>query len=380
MSRLNEEQIELQDYVRRIARERIAERAAAIDATADYPEDIFELLRSTGLFTLPFPKEHGGAGSMLSACLVVEELGRVCSNAAYVLVNQWLPVGALLAGGSDKHQAELLPALSAGRIRSALAVTEPQSGSDVAGVKTKAVPVPGGYRLSGAKVWCTNASKADFIFIAARAGDERGQLNLYIVRKGAEGLQIGKKEDKIGMRGVPSHPLFLSDVFVPEEDRLPGGESGFKVIMETFNKSRPLIAARALGLAQGAFDHAIKFISTRQGFGQKIIDFQGMRWMLADMATQIEATRHLVYAAAMAVDDGVRGRELSRLASMSKLFSTEVAMKVATDAMQIFGASGISSDYPIGRYFRDAKVLQIVEGTSQIQKNTIGKSLVAALD
>jgi alkylation response protein AidB-like acyl-CoA dehydrogenase len=367
--------------VRRVAREKVAPRAQAIDATADYPQDMFDLLRELGLFTLPFPAAYGGADSMLSACLAVEELGRVCYNTAYLLLVQWTPFGAILAGGTAEQKARYLPGLASGALRAAISVTEPQSGSDVAGIKTRAVADGSGYRLNGAKIWCTNASVSDFILIAAKAdaAAARGNVNLFVVPRDTPGLQIGRKEDKQGARGVPSHALFLDDVRVPAENRLGDEGKGFRVVMEAFNLSRPIIGARGIGLAQGALDHTIGFIKDRRAFGQAVSEFQGVRWMIADMAIQIEASRQLVYRAAAAVDSGLRGNELATLAAIAKCHASDTAMRVATDAVQLFGAAGISNEFPINRYFRDAKVLQIVEGTNQIQRNIIARNILGRM-
>ena len=375
---LNSEQLEIQALVRRVARERIAQRADEIDRTADYPQDIFDLLRELGLFTVPFPSEYGGTGSMLSACIAVEEFGRVCYNTAYLLVVQWLPFSAIHAGGSDEQKARYLPGLASGSTRAAFSTTEPQSGSDVSGIRTRARRVEGGYRITGSKIWCTNAAVSDFVLVAAKTGDgdSPGSINLFIVERGMKGFEVGRKEDKMGARGVPSSPLFLDDVLVPEANRLGPEGRGFKIVMEAFNKSRPLIAARAIGLAQGAIDHSTEFIQGRRAFGQQVSDFQGVRWMLADMAMQTQAARQLVYRSASMVDEGIKGNELAAAAAMAKCFSTDVAMKVATDAVQLFGASGISNEYPINRYFRDAKVLQIIEGTNQIQRNIVANALL----
>ncbi len=375
---LTEEQRGIRDLVRRVAMEKVAPRAAAIDATAEYPDDMFALLRELGLFALPLPAEYGGTGSMVSACIAVEELCRVCYNTAYLLVVQWTPFSAIMAGGTQAQRDRYLPKLANADWRAAISVTEPQSGSDVAGIRTRAERVPGGYRLNGAKIWCTGAPVADIILVAAKivGADERGAVNLFIVARDSPGLTIGRKEPKMGARGVPSCPLFLDDLFVAEENRLGAEGRGFKVVMEAFNKARPIIGARGVGLAQGAMDHAIDFIKTRHAFGQKVADFQGVRWMIADMAIQIAAARNLVYQAAQAVDDGVAGAELAKLAAIAKCHATDTAMRVATDAVQLFGAAGISEDFPINRYFRDAKVLQIVEGTNQIQRNIIARVLL----
>ena len=376
---LTDDHRQIQDLIRRVARDKVAPRANEIDRTAEYPSDMYALMKELGLFTLPFPAEYGGSGSVLSACIAVEELGRVCYNTAYLLVVQWLPFGAILAGGTQEQRDRYLSGLASGELRGAFSTTESQSGSDVQGIRTKATPVRGGYRLDGAKIWCTNSSVADFILVAAKTAGAGGKsdVSLFIVEKGAPGFEVGRKEDKMGARGIPSCPLFFDNVFVPEKDRLGAeGTQGFKVVMEAFNQSRPIMGARGVGLAQGALDHAVEFIKNRTAFGQQVSDFQGVRWMVADMAMQTEAARHLVYRAASLVDAGVSGRELAPVAAMAKCFATDVAMRVATDAVQLFGAAGVSAEFPINRYFRDAKVLQIIEGTNQIQRNIIAGSVL----
>ncbi len=381
---LDDEQRELQQVVRRAAREKVAPRAAQIDRSAEYPQDMYELLQDMGLFGLPIPPQYGGSGSMLSACIAVEELGRVCYNTAYLLIVQWAPFGAILAGGSEEQKERWLSGLANGRLRAALSLTESQSGSDVAGLKTTARRMSsGGYLLNGAKIWCTNSPFADVILVGAQTLDEAGKkegVSLFLLESGTKGLNIGKPEDKMGGRGVPSCPLFFDEIELPASARLGGeGMSGFRVAMETLNASRPLVGARAVGLAQGATDHAVEFIQQRFAFGHPVSEFQGMRWMIADMTMRTDAARHLVYAAAAQVDAGVRGQALAPIAAMAKCFATDVAMDVATQAVQVFGAAGISSDYPINRYFRDAKILQIVEGTNQIQRNIIADSVLGRI-
>ncbi len=372
--KLTDDQLQIQDLLRRVARERVAQRAAEIDRTAEYPSDMFELLKELGLFTLPFPAQYGGTGSMLSASIAIEELARVCYNTAYLLLLQWVPFGAILAGGTEEQKQRLLPPLAAGDIRGAFSTTEAQSGSDVSGIRTRAQRVKGGYKISGSKIWCTNSHIADFVLVAAKCEQNgKDEISLFIVERGTPGFTVGKKEDKIGARGVPSCPLFLDEVFVPDDNMLGGG---FKVVMEAFNASRPLIGARGIGLAQGAIDHATAFVKDRRAFGQNLSDFQGLRWMLADMAIQTEAARQLVYRAASMVDQNATSAELAPIAAMAKCFATDTAMKVATDAVQLFGAAGVSAEYPINRYFRDAKVLQIIEGTNQIQRNIVANSLL----
>lgn len=375
---LYDELPQIRELVRRVAREKVAPRAEDIDRLAEYPQDMYELLRELGLFALPFPAEYGGAGSMLVACVAIEELGRVCYNTAYLLAVQWTPFGAILAGGTEEQKRRLLPDLASGNVRASISVTEAQSGSDVRGIRTRAKRVPGGYRLRGAKVWCTGAPISDYIFVAAKTGDDdtADSINLFIVGRDAAGLQIGRKEDKTGARGIPSCPLFLDDVYVAHADCLGEERGGFKLVMEAFNTARPIHAARGVGLAQGAIDHAVDFVRNRQTFGQPVADYQGVRWMLADMTIQTEAARSLVYRVAQMVDEGLAGKELAPMAAAAKACATDTAMKVAIDAVQLFGASGISSDFPINRYMRDAKVLQIIEGTNQIQRNIVANSLL----
>ena len=375
-STLNAQQREVRDLVRRVAREKVAPRADAIDRNAEYPEDMFELLRSLGLFTLPFPVEYGGMGSMLAACVAIEELGRVCYNTAYLLAVQWTPFGAILAAGSEAQKRAWLPELAAGKVRAAISVTEPQSGSDVAGIRTTARRNDRGWVISGAKAWCTGAAVADLIVVAAKTETAgKGGIELFLLRKGTPGLTLGRKEEKVGGRGVPSSPLFFDAVQVGEEDMLGQPGKGFKNVMEAFNSARPIIAARGVGLAQGAIDHAVKFVRERRTFGQQVSEYQGVRWMLADMLMQAEGARRLVYHAAGLVDAGVTGRQLAPYAAMAKCVASDAAMKVAVDAVQLFGASGVSAEFPINRYMRDAKLLQIVEGTNQIQRNIIAKAV-----
>lgn len=374
---LSEDQVAVRDLVRRVATERVAPRAAAIDASGEYPQDMFDLLRELGLFTLPFPPEYGGSGSQLAACIAVEEFGRVCYNTAYLLVVQWLPICALLAGGSEAQKRRFLPGLADGSLRAAFSTTEPQSGSDISGIRTRARRDGNGWRLSGQKIWCTNAALADFVVVAARTGEaERGAINFFVVEKGAKGFSVGRKEEKMGARGVPSSPLFFDDVALPGDALLGEEGFGFKQVMEAFNTSRPMIAARAVGLAQGALDLSVAFLRGRRGFGRALTDFQGLRWMLADMAVAVEAARALTWKAAAMIDRGVVGAELAQAAAVAKCFATDAAMRVATDAVQLHGAAGISAEYRIGQYMRDAKVLQIVEGTNQIQRNIIARNLL----
>ena len=375
---LSEDNKSIRDIVRRVASEKVAPRAGDIDAKAEYPQDMFDLLKDLGLFTLPFDEKYGGMNSILSACIAIEEFGRVCYNTAYLLVVQWVPFGAILAGGSEDQKDRYLPGLADGSLRGAFSTTESRSGSDVGGITTRAVKVDGGYQITGNKIWCTNSSVADFVVVAARLDGMTGKraINFFIVHKDSKGFSIGAPENKMGARGIPSCPLFFDNVFVDEDALLGKPGEGFGIVMEAFNISRPIIGARGVGLSQGALDHALAFVRERRAFGEQVVDFQGVRWMLADMHVQIEAARNLVYKAAASADAGLTGKALAMEAAVAKCHASDTAMQVATDAVQLFGAAGISDDYPINRYFRDAKVLQIVEGTQQIQRNIISRYLV----
>ena len=375
---LSEDNKSIRDIVRRVASEKVAPRAGDIDAKAEYPQDMFDLLKDLGLFTLPFDEKYGGMNSILSACIAIEEFGRVCYNTAYLLVVQWVPFGAILAGGSKDQKDRYLPGLADGSLRGAFSTTESRSGSDVGGITTRAVKVDGGYQITGNKIWCTNSSVADFVVVAARLDGMTGKraINFFIVHKDSKGFSIGAPENKMGARGIPSCPLFFDNVFVDEDALLGKPGEGFGIVMEAFNISRPIIGARGVGLSQGALDHALAFVRERRAFGEQVVDFQGVRWMLADMHVQIEAARNLVYKAAASADAGLTGKALAMEAAVAKCHASDTAMQVATDAVQLFGAAGISDDYPINRYFRDAKVLQIVEGTQQIQRNIISRYLV----
>ncbi len=361
--------------LRRVADERVAPRAADLDRTAEYPQDMFELLKELGLFGLPIKEEFGAADSLVSACLAVEELGHVCYNTAYLLVVQWSAFGSIQSASSPEQQQKLLPGLADGSIRASISVTEPQSGSDVAGILTRADKMAGGYDLHGAKVYCTNSTVADVFIVAAKTDPSKRHagISAFILDRDTPGFTIGKPENKLGARGIPSCPLYFDGAFVPEENRLGAEGAGFRAIMDAFNHSRPIMGVRGVGLAQGAMELAARFVDDRRAFGQKVADFQGVQWVIADMAIQTEAARGLVYKAATLADQGVVGRELAMAAATAKTFATDTAMKVATDAVQLWGSAGISKDNPIERYFRDAKVLQIIEGTNQIQRNLIGR-------
>ena len=379
---LTEEQAMLRDMVRQLARDKVAPGAMERDRTGAYPHDMFELLKQHELLALPFSPEFGGSNAgLLSSVLVVEELTKVDYNTSYLLIMTWQPFFAITEAGTEQQRQRYLPDLAAGRTRFATAATEPGAGSDLAGITTRASRTPGGYVVNGAKAWSSNAPIADYIVVFAKTDPAAGArgITTFIVPRTARGVTVGRHEDKIGGRAIPTAEVFFEDVFVPEEDRLGPEGKGFFAASSTFIRLRPLIGARALGLAQGALDLAVGYARERRAFGKLIGEFQGLQWMLADMAIQIEAARHLVYRSAAVLDAGATPKDASPLIAMAKCFSTDMAMKVAVDAVQVFGGYGCSHDHPIERYMREAKILQVIEGTNQIQRNIVARALLGDL-
>jgi len=376
---LTEEQVMLRDMVRRLAREKVAPRAAEIDEKAEYPQDMFDLLRQNELLGIPLPQEYGGSGAgILSTCIVVEELAKYCYNTAYLVVLTIAPFGAILTAGSEEQKQRYLSGLATGELRAAIAVTEPEAGSDVAAIRTTAVLKDGHYHLNGTKCFITNATVADFMVVFAKTDPQKGARGIsgFIVEKGSPGLTIGRVENKMGGRGLPSAEVFFDDCRIPQSSLLGRESEGFKTAMESFNKTRPVIGSRAVGLAQGALDYAVGYAKQRVAFGQPIAAFQGIQFMMADMAMQTEAARQLVYRAASLIDQGKTGREVMATVAMAKCFASDVAMRVAVDAAQILGGYGCLKSYPLERYIRDAKLLQVVEGTNQIQRLIIARSML----
>ncbi len=374
-----EEQEMILNMVRKMVKQRILPRAAQIDEEGVYPEDIFQLLREQGLLGMAIPKEYGGAGAdIFTFCLVLEEIAKVCYNTAYILVMTYVPASCLLEAGNEEQKNFYLTRLASGEYRGAFATTEPGAGSDLGGIQTKAVLKGDCYILNGRKAFITNATVADFIIVFAKTNPDAGTsgLSAFIVDKKTPGLSIGKIERKMGGKGVPSAEVIIDDCEIPKKNLLGEENKGFEIANRSFDRSRPVIGARAVGLAQGAMDLSINYAKEREAFGRTIASFQGIQFMIADMAMKIEAARQLVYKAASLLDQGQRGKEVTRIISMAKCFSTDVAMGVAIDAAQVLGAYGYVKDFPSERYIRDAKSMQIVEGTNQIQRVIIARSLL----
>lgn len=379
---LDEEQRHIVAMVRQLAREKVAPYAAQWDAEERFPTELVEAFGELGLLGLPVPEEYGGLGaSLLTRCLVVEELAKVDASAALLVAVQDLGLTPIVVGGSHEQKQRFLPKLAQGEWLAAFGLTEPGAGSDPGGLELKARRDRDSYILNGRKVFISNGSQAHVVSVFARTDPEsRGPrgISAFVVEKGTPGFSAVPMKGKLGLRSSDTAELIFEDCRVPAANRLGEEGAGFSIAMKTLDRSRPNIAAQALGIAQGAFDYALEYVEQRRQFGRPIADFQGVQFMLADMATQIEAARGLVYQAALRVEEEGRGGArlvtANRYSSMAKLFATDVAMRVTTDAVQLLGGYGIMHDYPVERMMRDAKVTQIYEGTNQIQRVVIARS------
>jgi alkylation response protein AidB-like acyl-CoA dehydrogenase len=376
---LTAEQREIRDLVRTLAREHIAPRAAEIDSSAEFPWDVVELFRENGLFGLMFAEEYGGAAAGSLATLVaVEELSSVCATSGLILAVQELgSLGIKLVGtGEQKHR--FLPRLASGEHLVAYALTEAAAGSDSGAIRTEARRDGDAYVLNGSKRFITNAGVAQLYICFAKtepAAGHRG-TSAFVVEADTPGFEVGRIEPKMGIKGSTTGELFLTDCRVPAENRLGAEGEGFHLAMRVLDRSRPGIAAQALGLAQGATDYAVEYAKTRETFGEPIGRHQLVAAMLAEMATKCEAARGLLYRCGRMIDDGVEGPELTRLSAMTKLFCSDAAMEVTTDAVQVLGGYGYIQEYPVERMMRDAKITQIYEGTNQIQRLVIARELM----
>ncbi|MDP2943838.1 MAG: acyl-CoA dehydrogenase [Candidatus Omnitrophota bacterium] len=374
---LSENQKMIQQLCRQIADEKIKPIAAEYDKTEKFPWDVIKIFAQSDLFTIFVPTEYGGTGGgVLDLCIATEELSRACGGIAVCYAASALGTFPIILFGNEEQKKKYLPDLASGRKIAAFGITEPEAGSDASAIKTTAKKHGNHYILNGTKHFITNGGEAEVYTIVAMTDKTKGArgASAFIVEKGAPGFTFGKKEDKMGIRASPTSELVFSDCKIPEENLLAKEGMGFIVTMKTFDKSRPGVAAQALGIAQGALDAAVKYAKERQQFGKSISSFQGIQWMLADMATEIEAARSLVYSVARAIDAGVK--DISKDSAMAKLYASDVAMRVTTDAVQIFGGYGYMKDYPVEKYMRDAKITQIYEGTNQIQRNIIALQLI----
>jgi len=373
---LTEEQIMIRDLCRQIADEKIRPAAAEFDKTEKFPTEIMKVLAQSDLFGIFVPEEYGGTGiSVLSLCLATEELSKACGGIAVCYAASALGTFPIILFGSDEQKKKYLPALAKGEKLAAFGLTEPAAGSDASAIQTTAKKQGDHYVLNGTKHFITNGGDADIYTVIAMTDKKKGArgASAFIVEKDTPGFTFGKKEDKMGIRASSTSELIFTDCKIPKENLLAREGMGFIVTMKTFDMSRPGVAAQAVGIAQGALDEAVKYAKEREQFGKTISTFQGIQWMLADMATEVEAARALVYSVARMVDNGET--KVGKESAMAKMFASDVAMKVSTDAVQILGGYGYMKDYPAEKYMRDAKITQIYEGTNQIQRNIIALNL-----
>jgi alkylation response protein AidB-like acyl-CoA dehydrogenase len=372
----SEEQLAIRDTVRELVQDRVALRAAEIDERAEYPEDIEALFAENGVLGIPIPEEYGGvSGSSVTICMATEEIAKACASSSLILLVQALGAYPILLAGTEEQKRRLCPPLAQGRV-AAYALTEPGSGSDAAGMRTTARRYGDEYVISGSKAFITHGNIAETLIVFAKTDGENGArgISAFVLEREQSPWTVVKLEHKMGIRGSPTAMLAFDEVRVPAANRLGDEGYGFKVALGVLDRSRPGIGAQALGIAQGALDHAVGYAKERRQFGQSIASFQGLQFMLADMATQIEAARHLVYLAATRVDE--RSPDMTKAAAMAKLFASDTAMRVTTDAVQVLGGYGYLQDYPVERMMRDAKITQIYEGTNQIQRVVISRHLL----
>jgi alkylation response protein AidB-like acyl-CoA dehydrogenase len=376
---LTEEQREIRDLVRRLARERVAPRAAEIDKSAEFPWDMVEVLREHDLFGLPFDEEYGGTGTgALMVLVAIEELSKVCATTGLLLAVQELGSLGIKLAGTDEQKARWLPRLASGEWLPAYALTEAGSGSDSAAMRTEARREGDEYVLNGSKRFITNAGVAGLYVVFAKTDPEAGHsgISAFVVEADAPGFEVGRIEPKMGIKGSTTGEIFFGDCRIPADNLLGEEGEGFRIAMRILDRSRPGIGAQGLGLAQGATDYALEYAKNRETMGVPIAQHQLIAAMLADMETKCEAARGLLYKCGQTIDEGIDGPELTKISAMAKLYCTDVAMEVTTDAVQILGGYGYIQEYPVERMMRDAKITQIYEGTNQIQRLVIAREML----
>jgi len=373
-----EDEAMILEVVRDLVRDRVAPRAAEIDEKGEFARDIYKLFAENDLLGVPFPAEYGGlGGSFLTYVKIVEEVSKACASSGLMIAVQELGALALIIAGSEALKQKYLPKISSGEYISAYALTEAGSGSDAAGsMRTRAEKQGDTYVLNGSKVWITQGSVADIVTVFAVTDPEKGPsgISAFVVENTFPGFKVGKLEKKMGIRGSPTCELIFENCVVPAENLLGAEGTGFRTAMKVLDKSRPGIAAQAVGIAQGALDYAANYANERIAFGKPIGAQQGIQFMLADMKVEVEASRLLLYEAARKCDEN--SPDLTLWAALAKLKAGDTAMKVTTDAVQILGGFGYSTEYPVERMMRDAKITQIYEGTQQIQRMVIARTLV----
>jgi alkylation response protein AidB-like acyl-CoA dehydrogenase len=374
---LPQEHLDFRDTIRQIATERVARRAAEIDEKAEYPQDLRELFAEHDVFGLPFDTEHGGTGTgTLMLNMAIEEIAKACASSALMLMVQELGTLPIKLFGTDEQRQRLLPKCASGEWTPAFALSEPDAGSDPGGMRTRAVRDGAEWVIEGTKNWITNLGIADFYVVFAVTDPEAGRshgISAFVVEADRPGFSVGKLEHKMGIRGSPTGQPIFNQVRVPAENLIGDVDDGFKVAMGTLDHSRLGVAAQGLGLAQGATDYAASYAKERRQFGKPIASFQGIQFKLADMETRCAAARELLYKACAKVDR--REPDMGKYSAMAKLFCSDTAMAVTTEAVQVLGGYGYVKEYPVERMMRDAKITQIYEGTNEIQRVVIARGL-----
>ena len=374
---LTEEQRQIQALARRITEEKIIPVRAELDEKEEFPWAVMKACADTGLFGVNIPEEYGGTGGgVFENCIVVEELSKGCLGISVSYAASLLGAYPILLGGSEAQKKKYLSEIASGNRLGAFALTEANAGSDAQGIRTEAKKVGDEYILNGTKQWITNGGEAEIYSVIAMTDRKKGGRGAtgFIVEKGMEGFSFGKKEKKLGIRASATRELVFQDCKVPKENVIGREGMGFILAMKTFDRTRPGIGAQAVGVAQSALDEAVNYAREREQFERKIITFQALQHMLADMAIQVEAARALIYAVARYIDSNPK--DFSKVSAIAKVFPSDVAMKVTVDAIQIFGGYGYMKEYPVEKMMRDAKILQIYEGANQIQRNVIALELV----
>jgi alkylation response protein AidB-like acyl-CoA dehydrogenase len=366
------------EKAREVAKNVVAPRAAEIDETGEFAWDLAEAYSKYGFLSLLIPKEYGGMDAdITSFCLVTEEIANICASSALLVIVQAVGTMPVVLGGTNELKEKVLPRLAKEKGLICFCLTEPESGSDAASVRTKAILEGDHYVINGRKCFITNGGVADFytVFATTQPGKKIEGITGFVIEKGTQGLSIGKTEEKMGIRSSNTTEVILEDVKVPVAQRIGDEGAGWWQMMRTLNRSRPAIGAQAVGLAQGALDYVVRFVQGK-GWAKGKEDSLGVQWMLADMAVEIEAARALVYKAANMMDEKMKGTPVQMFSAMSKYFASDVAMKVTTDAVQILQWEGLTKNHPVERMMRDAKVIQIFEGTNQIQRMVVAHTLL----
>ena len=372
-----ETQVMIRDLARQIAQEKIKPIREHYDEANEFPHEIVKVFADADLCGVYIGEEYGGmGGGIMDLAICVEELSKVCSGIALALAATALGTFPIILFGTEEQKKKYLPRIASGKSLAAFGLTEANAGSDAGGIKTTAVLDGDHYVLNGTKQWITNGGEADIYTVVAITNKAKGPrgASAFIVEKGTPGFTFGKKENKMGIRASATRELVFQDCRIPKANLLSKEGMGFIVAMKTLDSSRPGVAAQALGIAAGALDEAVEYSRQRRQFGKPICSFQGVQFMLADMATQVEAARALVYAAARYIDSGAK--DISKVSAMCKLYASDTAMKVTTDAVQVLGGYGYMREYPVEKMMRDAKITQIYEGTNQIQREVIGLGLI----